>query len=140
MPLILIYSNLDTISDCFLYFTQQMGREQYHPSSAEPVAKNRVFSQYHECPKHERKRLVDELVSGKSTHCVDCNNIRRIIHSGVPYTMEEYCKELGWPGRDDLPARANSYYNSYNISKARKNMSEVMTTYVQSKECKIKLL
>ena len=47
MPLILIYWNLDTISDCFLYFTQQMGREQYHPSSVEPVAKNRLFSQYH---------------------------------------------------------------------------------------------
>ena len=45
---------------------------------------------------------------------IDCNNIRGIIHSGVPYTMEEYCKELGWPERDDLPARANSYYNSYN--------------------------
>ena len=72
-----------------------MGREQYHPSSVEPVAKSRVFSQYHECPKYERKRIVDELVSGKSTHCVffvtvafrigiDCNNIRRIIRIGVP--------------------------------------------------------
>ena len=64
----------------------------------------------------------------------NCNSIHRIIHIGVPKTMEEYCKELGWP------ARANSYYNSYNISKARKNMSDVMKTYVQSKECKRKLI
>ena len=64
----------------------------------------------------------------------DCNSIRRIIHIGVPKIMEEYCKEVGWP------ARANSYYNSYNISEARKNMSDVMKTYDQSKECKRKLI
>lgn len=107
MPLTLIYGNLDTISDCFLYFTQQIGRGQHHPSSAKPVAKKRLFSQYHaQYPEHEQKRIVDKLVSGKSTHCVlfvtaafgigiDCNNIRRIIHIGVPYTMEEYCQEVG---------------------------------------------
>ena len=39
--------------------------------------------------------------------------------------MEEYYKELVWP------ARANSYYNSYNISEARKNMSD---------ECERKLI
>ena len=147
IPVIIIYSNLDTISDCFLYVTQQMERDQYHPSSVEPVVKNRLFNQYHaQYPKHERKRIVDKLISGKSTHCVffvtvafrigiDCNNCR-IIHIDVLYAMEEYCKELGWPGRNDLPARGNSYYNSYNIS----NMSEVMTTYVQSKKCKRKLI
>ena len=32
------------------------------------------------------------------------------------------------------------YYNSYDISKARKNMTEVMRTYVQSKECKRKII
>ena len=33
-----------------------------------------------------------------------------------------------------------TYYNSYDISKARKNMTEVMRTYVQSKECKRKII
>ena len=74
-----------------------MGREQYNPSSAEPVAKNRLFTQYHaQYPEHARKRIVDELVSGKSTHrvlfvtvafgiVIDCNNIRRIIHISAIY-------------------------------------------------------
>ena len=39
-----------------------------------------------------------------------------------------------------LPARADIYYNSYDISKARKSMTEVMRTYVQSKECKQKII
>ena len=65
MPLTLIYGNLETISDCFLYFSNEMGKEQYFPSSAEPLAKNRLFSQYHaQYPEHERKRIVDELVNG----------------------------------------------------------------------------
>ena len=98
-----------------------MGKEQYFfPASAEPLAKNRLFSQYHaQYPEHERKRIVDELVNGTSSHRVlfvtvafgigiDYNNIRRIIiHIGVPYTMEEYCQEVGRAGRDGLPARAN---------------------------------
>lgn len=71
---------------------------------------------------------------------IDCNNIRRIVHIGVPYTMEEYCQEVGRAGRDGLPARPDIYYNSYDISKARKNMIEVMRTYVQSNECKRKLI
>lgn len=152
MPITLIYGNLETILDCFLYFAKEMGKEQYFPASAEPLAKNRLFSQYHaQYPEHERKRIVDELVNGTSNHRVlfvtvafgigiDCNNIHRIIHIGVPYTMEEYCQEVGRAGRDGLPARADIYYNSYDISKARKNMTEVMRTYVQSKECKRKII
>ena len=152
MPLTLIYGNVEIISDCFLYFAKEMGEEQYFPSSAEPLAKNRLFSQYHaQHPEHERKRIVDELVNGTSNHRVlfvtvafgigiDCNNIRRIVHIGVPYTMEEYCQEVGRSGRDGLPARADIYYNSYDISKARQNMTEVMRTYVQSKECKRKII
>ena len=99
MPLTLIYGNLETISDCFLHFTKEMGKEQYFPTLAELLAKNRLFSQYHaQYPEHERKRIVDELVNGTSTHRVlfvtvafgigiDCDNIRKIVHIVVPYTM-----------------------------------------------------
>ena len=47
-----------------------MGKDQYHPS-AEPSAKNRLFTMYHaQYSKHERRRIVDELVNGKSSHHV----------------------------------------------------------------------
>ena len=39
------------------------------------------------------------------------NNIRQIVHIGVPYTMEEYCQEMGKPGRDGHPAKADIYFN-----------------------------
>ena len=50
--------------------------------------------------------------------------------------MEEYLKEAGRAGRDGLPSKAHVFYNSYDISKARKNMSPVMQEYGQSDKCK----
>ena len=54
--------------------------------------------------------------------------------------MEDYCQEVGRAGRDGLPARADIYYNSYDISRSRKNMTDVMRNYVKSKECKRKMI
>ena len=152
MPLTLIYGSLETISDCFLYFSTKMGKDQFYPANAEPLATNRLFTQYHaQYPESERSRIVEELVQGTSTHRVlfvtiafglgiDCNDIRRVVHIGVPYSMEDYCQEVGRAGRDGLPARADIYYNSYDISRSRKNMTDVMRNYVKSKECKRKMI
>ena len=152
MPLTLLYGSLETIADSFLCFSQNMGKDQYYPSSAEPCAKNRLFTQYHaQYPEHERNRIVQDLVKGTSTHRVlfvtvafglgiDCNHIRRVVHIGIPYTMEEYCQEVGRAGRDGLPARADIFYNSYDISVSRKNMTEVMRNFVKSKDCKRKII
>ncbi len=63
---------------------------------------------------------------------VDLKDIRRIIHIGVPYTMEEYFQEIGRAGRDGLSSTASLYYNSYDLSKRRKEMSTVMRDYVTS--------
>ena len=71
---------------------------------------------------------MEELVRGTSTHRVlfvtiafelgiDRNDIRRVVHIGVPYSMDDYCQEVGGAGRDGLPAGADKYYNSYDISK-----------------------
>lgn len=54
---------------------------------------------------------------------------------GVPYTMEDYCQELGRAGRD-----GHIFDNSYDISKSRKNMSDLMRNFVQSKQCKRKMI
>lgn len=94
MPITLIYGNLETIADCFLYFAKQMRKEQYPSPSANPVAKNRLFTQYHaQYPEDKRKWIVHELVNGTSNHHllfvtvafgmgIDCNSICRIVHIG----------------------------------------------------------
>ena len=74
-------------------------------------------------------------------HCfgigIDCPNIRRGIHLGVPYTMEEYFQEAGRPGRDGLPAEAVVYYGRYDKSKAKRGLQDCMIKFVKStSDCK----
>ncbi len=151
-PLTIVYGSLETISSCYLYFSTHLGSEQYEPLGAENVACNRLFTQFHaQYPEHERERIVDGLVQGKSKIRVifatvafgiglDISNIRQVVHIGVPYTMEEYFQEAGRAGRDGLPAKAHVYYNSYDISKGKKHLSQVMRDYVQKQKCKREMI
>ena len=129
-----------------------MGNLQYEPIGAAPLAINRMFSQFHaQYPDHERERIVQDLVDGKSKLRimfvtvafglgVDVKNIRRVIHIGVPHTLEEYFQEAGRCGRDGLPGNSTIYYNSYDVSAARKNMSQSMRDYVSSNKCKREMI
>ena len=61
---------------------------------------------------------------------INLKDIRQIIHIGVPCSMVEFFQALR-VGRDDLPTKAHTFYNSYDISKARKKLSPVIREYVQ---------
>ena len=151
-PLTLIYGNLQTISECFCYFSNKMGCLQYHPIGAAPIATNRMFSQFHaQYPDHEHERIVRDLVSSDSKLRImfvtvafgigiDVPNIRRVIHIGVPYTLEEYFQEAGRCGRDGQPATAAIYYNAYDISTAKRSMAPSMREYVKSDKCKREMI
>ena len=128
----------------FPVFSKEMGKDQYHPS-AEPSAKNRLFTMYHaQYSKHERRRIVDELVNGKSSQRVlfvtvafaigiDCNDIHRIVYTGVRYTrlggLAEMTLQLGL-----------TFIILMTFQKPVKNIPEAMRSYVQSKECKRKII
>ena len=151
-PLTLVYSNLETTSDCYMYFSEMLGTEQYEPPDAHPVAKNRMFTLFHaQYPNHERQRIITELASGTSKLRilfvtvafgigVDIQNIRQVIHIGVPYTMEEYFQEAGRCGRDGLPSKALVYYNAYDISRSKTKMADVMREFVTASKCKREII
>lgn len=72
---------------------------------------------------------------------IDCPNIRRVIHLGVPCTMEEYFQEAGRAGRDGLPAKATIYYNAYDTSKAKRGLQDIMIKFVKStSDCKREII
>ena len=58
MPLAIVYGTLATCADAFLRFSQHLGKEQYFPTGADHISKNRLFAQFHaEHPQHENDRM-----------------------------------------------------------------------------------
>lgn len=151
-PLTVVYGTLETVSSCYAYFSSKLGSEQYEPRGAPKLSRNRLFTQFHaQYPEKERKQIVDGLVQKKSKLRIifatvafgiglDISNIRQVIHIGVPYTMEEFFQEAGRAGRDGLPATAHVYFNSFDISKGKKQLSDVMRDYVQKSKCKREMI
>lgn len=94
------------LSECSMFASKTMGDLQYEPIGSAPLAKNRMFTQFHaQYPDHEWERIVDELTKGFSKLRllfvtvafgigIDLNNIR-VIHIGVPHTVEEFFSR-GW--------------------------------------------
>ena len=131
-PLTVIFGNLETISLCHAFFSYAMGKEQYEPIGAPPQAENRLFTHVHtQYPLRGKERIIDGLTFGTTKLRVifatvafgvgsDVKDSRQIIHIGVPCSMEEYFQEAGRAGRDGLPSKAHLFYNSCDISKARK--------------------
>ena len=67
---------------------------------------------------------------------IDCNNIR----VGVPHTMKDYCQE-GRPGWKRWSFSQGRYLlQLLQYLQIRKNMSDEMKNFVQSKQCKRKMI
>jgi hypothetical protein len=151
-PKTLIYGSMEIIADCYSFFDKHLRNHQYYPTGAKRCAANRMFTQYHaNYPPHEQTRILKEVVQTNSIirilfvtvafgMGIDCPDIRRVIHIGPPRTMEEYFQEAGRAGRDGNPATSTIYYNSYDISKAKKTMQEVMRTLVKANECRREII
>ena len=152
MPLTIVYGSLATCSDAFMYFSQFLAKSQYYPAGAEHVSKNRLFAQFHaEYPQHEKDRILDEVVQGVCKTRVlfvtvafgigvDVPDIRRVIHIGVPKTMEEYFQETGRAGRDGKEAIATLYYNGRDIGKGKNPVDDVMRELATSNKCKREII
>ena len=71
MPLTILYGDLEGCAESFLYFSSELGDNQYEPLHADKVAKNRLFTQYNaQYPKHEEQRIMEELTNKKCKHRV----------------------------------------------------------------------
>ena len=138
------------IGECFSLVSEMMGLLQYELVGSCQDAANKLFMQFHtNYPKHEREQIVQDLVSGKSKLRlpfvtvafgigVDVNNIRRVIHIGVPHSIEVYFQEAGRGGHDRFPACSTIYSNSYNLAPSQ-NLSAHMNDLVKADKMQEKL-
>ena len=54
--------------------------------------------------------------------------------------MEECFQEAGRAGRCGLPAKVHIFFNSHDMSKGSKQLSDVMRNYVKEKKCKREMI
>ena len=91
---------------------------------------------------------MEELVQGTSTHHVlfvtiafelgiDCNDIRRVVHIGVPYSIDDYCPEVDKAGRDGLPAGADICDHRNLMLKVKARSRHACTTLLACRRSRI---
>jgi ATP-dependent DNA helicase RecQ len=88
--------------------------------------KNIQFTTYNgDLPSHVRRRNQKAFISGQINWIlatpafglgVDKPDIRFVIHSEIPSTLESYFQEVGRAGRDGQPARAILFYDQDDVS------------------------
>ena len=125
-------------------FEHELGDLQYFPDGAQQIPKNRLFAQYHAPQTNQMKEeILAQLTSGESTirvlfatvaigMGVNIQNIRHIIHVGVPSSVRQYFQELGRCGRDGKPAKATLHYNNRDIAKNKVGLDPHMRAYCTS--------
>ena len=94
------------------------------------VSKYRSVEMYNRIMTTEKKEQVLSNFSSDSTIemiittsafglGIDCSNIRRIIHCGLPTTIEEYVQEAERAGRDGIRAEAGKNWQILREEKER---------------------
>ena len=63
---------------------------------------------------------------------VNIQDVRQVIHYGVPSDLETYVQEVGRGGRDGKPCKATLYYRPFHLA----HCDEQMRTFVKNTESK----
>ncbi|CAC5403386.1 recQ [Mytilus coruscus] len=108
----------------------------------------KCVAQFHSpCTSEMKSKVLSDMVSPGSdlkllfateafSMGTDLPNVRRVIHAGVPKTLEIYIQEIGRGGRHGKSSTAILYYNKSNISQAVPGMTDGMRDYCNSKTCR----
>ena len=140
-PLTIVYLSLRWCGFAYRLFERILGPEQYFPAGADPIPENRLFSQFHS---PQTAAMKEQILQELGRSCsklrvvfatiamgmgVDIPAIRNIIHIGPPRTVREYMQETGRAGRDGSSSRVSLFYNSRDIGKNKKLISEDIRAY-----------
>ena len=138
MPPTIIYSSLELCGVGFAYLERVLGDKQFNPMDALKVPQNRLFAQFHS-PQTDmmKSEIISSIVTESCTQRVifatvafgmgiDSPYVERVIHFGVPRTMESFLQESGSAGRDGRPAKSTLYFNNNDIGANVEGMQPIM--------------
>ncbi|XP_067029743.1 uncharacterized protein [Acropora muricata] len=112
MPVTIIYSSLYLCGVGYAFLDRKLGDHQFYPIGAPPIPQNRLFAQFHSPQTDKTKsEIITSIVKESCTQRVifatvafgmgvDSPCVERVVHFGVPRTMESFFQESGRAGRD----------------------------------------
>lgn len=128
---------------CKLYefYMETLDKGAYFDPDGGRVPSNRLVAMYHSgsaASLSDPNEVVRRVFATQTLSMgIDCPNIRKVVHWGLPGTLEDYYQECGRAGRDGQPAKATLLYASP-INKSLCNESVV--NYCESRSCYRKVL
>ena len=144
MPVTIIYSSLEMCGVGYAFLERKLGDHQFYPIGAPQIPQNRLFAQFHSPQTDKMKhKLISSIVSESCKQRVifatvafgmgvDSPCVERIIHFGVPRTMESFFQESGRAGRDGRPATSTLYFNNTDIGASVEGMQPIMRDYCKT--------
>ena len=138
-------------SDCsgiYMHLKRVMGSAFTEPEGSPNLAGFRLVDMFSRVLTNDKKDEVLQSFSQKDSVLrlviattafgmgIDCPNIRRIVHWGIPSSLEEYVQETGRAGRDEEPSLAIIY-----AGKGGRHVSTKVKDYVSNTTyCRRRLL
>ena len=127
IPKTIIYCR--SLKDCgeiySLFDSPRVG--MYHSRTPEKI-KERVLKSFME--EDGKCRIV--IATSALGMGVNTQDVRKIIHYGVPHDLESYVQEVGRGGRDGKPCEAMLYYRPFHLA----HCDEHMRSFVKNTEKK----
>ena len=154
IPLTIIYSSLELCGVGFAFLERVLGDKQFYPMDAPKPHQNRLFAQFHSPQTDKMKsEIISRIVTESCTQRVifatlafgmgiDSPYVERVIHFGVPRTMESFFQESGRAGRDGRPDKSTLYFNNNDIGANVEGMQPIMREYCKNpkSECRRKII
>ena len=119
---IIFGQSYEDCTQAFLLFRSTLGPQLSEPVGFPNIASLRLCDMFTACTRTEVKDTILKLYNDPNS-CLrviiatvafgmglDCPNVRRVIHWGVPSDVESYLQETGRAGRDSQPSKATLYF------------------------------
>ena len=128
----------------YLYFKDRLGKEMTDPIGFPDVARFRIVDMFTACNTSSIKMSILKNFCSNTSRLriviatvafglgIDCPNVHRIIHWGLPSDAESYIQETGRAGRDGHVANAILFYSRRDISYGY--MDKSIVSYCRNKE------